>query len=149
VRGDEHVGKDRRRRHRDEVFLEVVRKVLVRGGRNGAVHGVEQHGVAIGWGLRDDGRADRAARAAAVVDHDLLAYPLAELAAQVAPENIVAASRRKRNHPAYGLVGIDGGRGASGFELRRGNCEERCCNCKPQPMGRLHAGLLLVGRRLP
>jgi hypothetical protein len=69
------------------------------------VHGIQQHRVAVGRCLRRGARADRATRAAAVVDHDLLAEDLRQLGRQRPRHRVGAAAGRERHDHANRLGG--------------------------------------------
>jgi hypothetical protein len=102
IRRDEHVGEDRCRGDRNEILLQVVGQRLVRRGGHGAVHGVQQHRVAVGWCLGRQAGADRAAGAAAVVDHHLLAEDLRQLGRQGPRDRVRAAPGREGHDHANG-----------------------------------------------
>jgi hypothetical protein len=65
----------------------------------------EQHRVAVGRRLRDDVGAERAGRAAAVVDHDRLAERMLEAFLHDARDHVGAAAGRVRHDELDRLVG--------------------------------------------
>ena len=58
----------------------------------------QQDGVAVGRGLCDRTGRDRAAGAAAVLDHDLLSERLAHPLGHQARQRVIAAAGRERHH---------------------------------------------------
>src|SRR5207245_6490911 len=66
----------------------------------------EEQRVSVGRGSRNGLCADDAARAALVVDDDLLAEPLGKLEGDHSPDHVVAAAGRKGNDHANRLAGV-------------------------------------------
>ena len=69
----------------------------------------EQHGVAVGRAARGLARADVAAGARPVLDHDVLSERLAHALADEARHDVVAAARRERHHQRDRPRGINVG----------------------------------------
>src|SRR6266853_3676264 len=61
--------------------------------------------VAVGRGLRDELRADNAARAGAVLDDEILLQGLAQLLRYQAAQSVGGSARCERNDDAHGLGG--------------------------------------------
>ena len=93
---DQRAGRDQADRR--EILARVVADIRIERRidrvRAGAA---EAERVAVGRGLRDLARRDRAARAALVLDHDLLAERLAHLLGDDARHHVVAAAGRIRD----------------------------------------------------
>ena len=83
---------------RIEIDLAHVRHDREHTGRR------HQHGVAVRRGARDDRGADRAGRAALVVDHDGLLHPRGEAVGQHPRDRIAGAAGRERHHHPDRLV---------------------------------------------
>ena len=97
-RGDQHG--DRR-----EGFQRVVgQRVEPRIDRARERH--DQQRVAVLWRVGDDLAADHAAGAAAIVDDDLLAKPLAEMLGDDAGDDVVDAAGRERHDEPHRLVRV-------------------------------------------
>jgi hypothetical protein len=84
---------------------------------------VHEQGVAVGRRLGRDVRADRPARAAAIVHDDRLPEAFGELCRDDAPDDVVAAARRERNDEADRTRWIALGRGRRAHGV--GNAEQR------------------------
>ncbi len=95
-----HVGDGAERDDRREIAGRIVGDVRIGRGRRGMRGGVDQDGVAVGLGLRDQGGADGAARSSAVLDHDGLAELGRERIEHDAPDDIERAAGRERDHGA-------------------------------------------------
>jgi hypothetical protein len=67
---------------------------------------VDHQVVAVRRCLGDDARAEQASGPRAVVDQDRLAHRLAQPLPDDAPEDIVAAAGRERDHEAQRTVGV-------------------------------------------
>ena len=127
-RYDDHLRNGADQRGRCEILHRVVVQRLVEhavvaewSGRG------EQQRVAVGLRLRDGGGADGAAGAAAVLDHDPLLEPLAELVRQHAGDAVGrAAGRERRDH----------GDGAVWPALRRGRSGNGEYQCGGEEKGR-------------
>ncbi|MDT4838576.1 hypothetical protein FQZ97_723360 [compost metagenome] len=103
---------------RDEILLDVVVELLVERRGDGMVRTADEDGIAVRHGLGRDAGTDRAAGAAAVVDHELLAQLLGQLRGQRARKGIGAAAGRERHDHGDGL-------GRPGIGMGRGCCEQR------------------------
>jgi hypothetical protein len=90
-----------------KVLARVVTCFWIKRGIDGERAGTaEPERVAVGRRLGDLARADRAAGAAMVLDHDLLAERLAHELGDAARQHVVAAAGRVRNDQRYWMVGI-------------------------------------------
>ena len=120
---DQRAGRDQADRR--EILARVVADIGIERRIDRERAGAAEHErVAVGRGLRDRARRDRAAGAAAVLDHDLLAERLAHLLGDDARHHVVAAA---------GRVGHDQRDRPVGIVLRRGR---RCGReGRPRPAG--------------
>src|SRR5690606_18385356 len=125
-------------RDRREIALRIVRELGIDGGRSGERRGVEQQGMAVGRRFRDDGGADRAAGAGAVVDHDLLAPGGDQLRSVHAGEQIGRAARGEGNDDPDRLAGI--ARVLSAY----GGCSEDGSDKRNSTYAETHGQLLLA-----
>jgi hypothetical protein len=82
---------------RREISLGIVGQLRVNARIDHVTGRHQQQRVAVGRRLRDDCRADCAASAAAIVDHDWLAHAFVELLPEHAPYYVGAAARRIRH----------------------------------------------------
>ena len=90
---------------RGEGFQRIVRqRVEPRIDRAGERY--DQQRMAILWRVGNDFAADHAAGAAAIVDDDLLAKPLAEMLGDDAGDDVVDAAGRERHHKAHRLIRV-------------------------------------------
>ena len=103
---DEHADLTRERRDADEILEHVVRQLLVEVRVRDVRGRLHHERVAVRRALRDEVGADRAGRAAAVVDHELLAELLGHLLEDDAPDDVVGAAGRENDDHAHRLRGI-------------------------------------------
>ena len=101
--GDDHG----RRMSREADRLEIARRVVFHvrrqhRRRDMRAHAAGEQGVAVRRGAGDAGRADRAAGAADILDHQGLAEHLAHLLGDDARHHITRAARRERNYNRNG-----------------------------------------------
>ena len=90
-----------------EISARIVAGIAVEARPDRQRAGIAQKdGVTVGRTLGDRAAADRAAGAAAVVDHDRLAKRLAHLVGDDARDDGGAAAGRERHHQGDGTVGI-------------------------------------------
>ncbi len=102
----EDVGEKADLGHRLEVPDRVVGDLVVEAGIDGERIGRQQQRVAVGAGARDEGEADIAAGAAAVLDHDRLPQRVAQRLLDDARDDVVGSSRRKRHDQRHRPLGI-------------------------------------------
>ncbi|MCY1213937.1 hypothetical protein D9M72_257400 [compost metagenome] len=119
VRHHQQVGGDRHLADRGEVGLGVVRQagVDIRPDRMRAGGGDQQR-IAIGRSLGGHVRADRAAGAGAVVDHDLLAHAGAHLLRDGACQQVSRAAGREGHDQADRLAGVGVGQCGRGGQAK-------------------------------
>ena len=94
---DQHLWHVGHQRQRHEVFFNVVIKFGVHRRRNRMVHRAHEQRVAVGLRSGRNAGAQRAARAAPVVDDELLAGQPGKLRRQRAGKGVGAAAGRKRH----------------------------------------------------
>jgi hypothetical protein len=126
-----HVGHDRHHADRREILVEVVGELRVSRLRDRVMDRSHEKRVAVGRRLRGFRRAERAARAAAVLDHDLLAPFFRQLRADHARQQIGRSARRERHDPADRLGGI---------LLRMGSKRHQCKGGDKQGKKGFHLG---------
>src|SRR4051812_24526370 len=111
-----------RQRHELEVLERIVGDLVEEDWIDRKAVDVEQDGVAVRWRLRDLHGADAAARAADILDIELLAELLAELLHDEPRENVGRAAGCERHDDAHGPRGIslrpDGARSARQYRAR-------------------------------
>ena len=113
-----------------EVLQRIERELAVGERRNDhRARGADDQGVAVGCGAGPDLEADRPARAAAIVDHELLAERLRQLRRDDAGDGIERGpGRLRRDHP-HRPAGIGlGNRGTGGDEHQQTRCYKRACH---------------------
>ena len=93
-----HVRDGAERNDAGEVAHRIVAEIGIGRGRRRMRGGLDQQRVAVGLGLDDGGGADRAAGAAAVLDHDGLAELARQRVHHDAPDDVERAARRERDH---------------------------------------------------
>src|ERR1043166_62362 len=99
--------RDRRQRDRREITHRVIRELAVEIGKyRQGCDPTEQQRIAVGRGFRRQLRADHAARAGAVVDHDLSAPCFGDFLADGAGGGVVAAAWGEWDDEAYRLRGV-------------------------------------------
>jgi len=131
---------------RNEVFFEVVVQLGVHGRGNGMVYCAHEIVVAIGRRLGRDTRPQVAARAAPVVNHELLARDSGELGRERAGKRVGSTAGRERHHQIDRFVG------PTGFSLRPHHLR---CNSESSPfqdrtsLKIAHGCLLLFDKILP
>ena len=72
-RYQQHIGHHAENGDAGKILGRIVGEVWIGGGRGGMRRGIDQKRVAVGVGLGDDGGADGAAGAGAILHHDGLA----------------------------------------------------------------------------
>jgi hypothetical protein len=102
---DDHLRHAGDQPHGDEVLLDVVVELGVHGRGDGVVHRTHEEVVPVGRGARGDARAQRAAGAALVVEHELLAGVPAHEREERAREGVGAAAGREGHDHGHGLGG--------------------------------------------
>ena len=104
--------------HRRKIALNVVARLGIQTHVDRVRVGAEHESVAVGRGARGQLRADVAARATAIVDHDLLAKRHDQLLRNNARHNVAIAARRIRHQKAQRAVGV----GGIGLRYSRAGC---------------------------
>ena len=133
----QNVGAAGQDRDRDEGFDRVVVQ-LVEPGTDRVRDRDDQQRVAVGKRVCRRFGADHAAGAAAVVDHHLLAEPIAQLLRDHAPDHVVAAAGRERNDEPHRLARIVLGHHRRG-ERQRGERQQETRDLDQQRTGLAHA----------
>jgi hypothetical protein len=101
---------DRDRRAADigdvtEILHRVERGIRARCRRHNVRRNAgNDEGGAVGIGMGDRGRADHAARARPVLDHDALRERITEMLGEHAADQVGASPRRPRHHDPYRLI---------------------------------------------
>jgi len=130
-----------------KVLQRVVRQLLVDVRVADMGRGMNHQRVAVGRRLRHDVGTDGTGRAAAVLDHELLAHGFRELLEHDAADDVVGAARRPWDHDAHRLgrvrLGKDRNRrkhGHAGDQRRDGHSQlhgipSNCCqvSCMGSP----------------
>ena len=99
-RDDHHVRHAADRAHGHEVAHDVVGELRIERRRDGVRRGMHQHRVAVRLGLGDHRRAERAARAGAILHHDALPELRRHLLKNDARHDIDGAAWPERNDGA-------------------------------------------------
>ena len=103
---DQQQGARCQHRHRREIPRWIEREFPVQARIDGVAGTDEDDGIAVGFGLGGDLRADDAARAATVVHHKSRAQVLREFLRDDAAEVVGAAAGRERHDHAHRTRGI-------------------------------------------
>jgi len=116
--------------------LEAVHRIVadllaVERRRHGHSRGAEQDGVAIGFGVGDQGGADIAGGARLVLDDQLLAQELGEPRRQQAGENVGRPAGCEGDHHANGPVGVVGLRQGAARHWQRSKAGKRAATADP------------------
>jgi hypothetical protein len=90
----------------DEILQRLVRQLLVEVRVRDVGRRLHHDRVAIGWAVQYDFGTDRAGRAAAVLDHELLPELLGHFLKYDASYDVVRTAGREDDHDAHRLRGV-------------------------------------------